>query len=93
MTSLIEQETTVTRGKADDVVRIWTNIASDARRLEKDPRVTKVKGNSDDVGGFYEIPADQWSVTGGFKRRSKPLTAEQRAALAERLNASLGRDV
>ena len=84
MTSNLERETTAVKGKTESVVRIWTNIPSDARKLEKDNRVTCVKRNSDDVGGFYEVPADQWSVTSGLKRRSKPLSDEQRAATAER---------
>ena len=87
MTSNAERETTAVKGKTESVVRIWTNIPSDARKLDKDTRVTCVKRNSDDVGGFYEVPADQWSVTSGLKRRSKPMSEERRQEMAARLRA------
>ena len=83
MTSNAERETTVVKGKTESVVRIWTNIPSDARKLDKDTRVTCVKRNSDDVGGFY-VRRSRGSVTSGLKRRSKPMSEEQRAAAAER---------
>ena len=83
MTSNAERETTAVKGKTESVVRIWTNIPSDARKLDKDTRVTCVKRNSDDVGGFY-VRRSRGSVTSGLKRRSKPMSEEQRAAAAER---------
>lgn len=85
MTSNAERETTAVKGKTESVVRVWTNIPSDARKHDKDTRVTCVKRNSDDVGGFYEVPADQWSVTSGLKRRSKPMSEERRQEMAARL--------
>ena len=87
MTSNAERETTAVTGKTESVVRIWTNIPSDARKLDKDNRVVCVKRNPDDVGGFYEVPADQWSVTSGLKRRSKPMSEERRQVMADRLRA------
>ena len=87
MTSNAERETTAVKGKTESVVRIWTNIPSEERKLDKDTRVTCVKRNSDDVGGFYEVPADQWSVTSGLKRRSKPMSEERRQEMAARLRA------
>ena len=50
MTSNAERETTAVKGKTESVVRIWTNIPSDARKLDKDTRVVCVKRNSDDEG-------------------------------------------
>lgn len=89
MTSNAERETTVVKGKTESVVRIWTLGVrrTDARKLDKDTRVTCVKRNSDDVGGFYEVPADQWSVTSGLKRRSKPMSEERRQEMAARLRS------
>ena len=85
MTSNAERETTAVKGKTESVVRIWTLGVrrTDARKLDKDNRVVCVKRNSDDVGGFY-VRRSRGSVTSGLKRRSKPMSDEQRAAAAER---------
>lgn len=85
MASMAEQETTVTVNRAEEWVHIWTNIPKDARRLEKDSRVVKDSSNPEGVGGFYRVPVADFNVVGGLKRRSKPMTEEQRAAAAERL--------
>jgi hypothetical protein len=90
MTARIEQETTVTAGRDDEFVLIWTNNPVHARRLEKDSRVVKVSGSSDpdEIGGQYKIPSDQFDALKGFKRASKPMSPEQRAAAAERLRSA-----
>lgn len=79
-----EQETTVTAGRDESVVRIWSNNPVHVRRLRKESRVTQIDG--DEFGGHFEIPANQFDPLKGFKRATRVLTDEQRAAAAERLN-------
>lgn len=88
MTARAEQETTVTAGRDETTVYVWTNNPVHARRLEKDTRVVKVSGNSDEVGGQYQIPADVFDPLRGFRRKSRPLTPAQREAAAQRLTAA-----
>lgn len=79
-----EQETTITVGRDDEWVRIWTNNPVHARKLEKDARVTQITANPDGFGGDYLVPASDFNVI-AFRRRGKPMSEEQRAAAAERL--------
>jgi len=88
MTSREYQETTVTQGRDDDYVRVWTSNPVHARKLEKLSFVIKDSGNADDHGGFYRIPADRYDVLTGFRRQRSPMTEEQRAAAAMRLKAA-----
>lgn len=85
MTAREEQETTVTVGRDDSVVRIWSNHLPHVRKLRKNPRVTQVSG--DDTEGFFEIAATDYDPLVGFRRKST-LTDEQRAAAAARLAAA-----
>lgn len=85
MASRSEQETTVTTGRDDPWVYIWTNDTVVAGRLEKNPRVIKDSSNSDDFGGNYRVAKKDFNIIGGFHRRSKPLSAERKAELAEQL--------
>lgn len=84
MTARAEQETTVSAGRDESVVRIWSNNPVHVRRLRKDPRATQLDG--DDMGGHFTIPADQFDPLKGFKRARRAMTEEQRAAAAERLS-------
>src|SRR3546814_17650464 len=91
MTARIEQETTVTAGRDEPFVYIWTNNPVHARRLEKDGRVTRVSGNPEDVGGQYKVPASMFDPLKGFRRARREMTPEQREAAAARLRAEIGR--
>jgi hypothetical protein len=82
MSTLIEQETTVAAGRADDVVYVYSTVPKHLRKLRSDKRVTELEGDAD--WGRFEIPADQFDPLRGFKRASRQLTDEQRLAVAER---------
>lgn len=89
MASKDEQETTISVGRNDSIVSIWTNNPIHARKLEKDARVTKVSSNvmadgADEFGGFYEVAVEDFNVVGGFKRRVK-MSEERRIAAREQL--------
>lgn len=86
MTARAEQETTVCAGRDETHVLIWTNNPTHARRLEKDARVTKVSGNSGDVGGQYRIASEDFDALKGFRRHSRKMTATEREAAAARLS-------
>lgn len=83
MTAREEQETTVTVGRDDSIVRIWSNHLPHVRKLRKDKRVTQVQG--DDTEGFFEVASTDYDPLIGFRRKGRKLTDEQRAAAAERL--------
>lgn len=83
MTAREEQETTVTAGRDDSVVRIWSNHLPHVRKLRKDKRVVQKSG--DDTEGHFEIAASDYDPLVGFRRKGRKLTDEQRAAAAERL--------
>jgi len=88
MTARAEQETTVTAGRDDEYVHIWTNDPTSVTILEKSSRVVKDSTDSEGVGGFYRIRRTDFHPLKGFKRRSKPMTPEQREAAAARLAAA-----
>ena len=83
MTARDEQETTVTAGRDETVVRIWSNHLPHVRKLRKDKRVTQISG--DDTGGHFEVPTTDYDPLIGFRRKGRKLTDEQRAAAAARL--------
>ena len=83
MTAREEQETTVTVGRDDSIVRIWSNHLPHVRKLRKDKRVVQKSG--DDTEGHFEVAATDYDPLIGFRRKSKPLTEEQRTAAAARL--------
>jgi hypothetical protein len=83
MSTLIEQETSVTAGRADDVVHVYSNVPKHLRRLRRDPRVTELQGDAE--WGRFTIPADQFDPLRGFKRAPRVMTDEQRQAVADRL--------
>ena len=88
MTARAEQETTVTVGRDDEFVQVWTNNPVHARKLER-------KGfypvePSSGVGGFYRIPADRFDPIRGVKPPRRVLTADQRQAAADRMRALRG---
>jgi hypothetical protein len=85
MTARDEQETTVTAGRDEEWVSIWTNNPVHARRLDKDPRAEKTKEGPDEFGGWYRIRATDFDPLKGFRRAPRVMTDEQRAAAVERL--------
>lgn len=82
MTSLDEQETTVTQLRNQQTL-IYTANPVHLRRLRADERATEVRGGAD--WGEFTIPNAAFDPLKGFKRKSKPMTEEQRAAVGERL--------
>ena len=87
MSARDEQETTVTAGRADEWIYIWTNNPIHARRLDKDPRAIKETGGGvhGEFGGHYKIRATDFDPLKGFRRAKRVMSEEQRAAAAERL--------
>lgn len=86
MTARDEQETTVTAGRDENVVRIWSNHLPHVRKLRKNSRVVQVSG--DDTEGFFEVASSDYDPLIGFRRKGKPMTDEQRAAAGARLAAA-----
>ena len=86
MTARAEQETTVTSGRDEALVYIWTNNPIHARRLQKDARATQVDG--DDKGGHFTVPRADFDPLKGFRRARRVMTDEQRTAAADRLRAA-----
>lgn len=95
-----EQETSVTQGRLDDYVEIWSNNVVDVRKLEKEARAKRVSPEGDvtaeelaehleaGFGVTYRISTEDFTPLGGFRRKRKPLTDEQKAALGERLRGA-----
>ena len=86
MSQLIEQETTVTAGRTEDFVFVYTNVPKHLRRLRLDKRAVEIIGSED--WGRFKIPSDQFDALRGFRRQSKPMSEEQRAAASARLSAA-----
>ena len=86
MTARAEQETTVSAGRDETLVYIWSNNPVHVRRLQKDGRVTQIDG--DDMGGHFTIPREHFDPLRGFRRAKRVMTDEQREAAASRLRAA-----
>lgn len=82
-----ERETIVNVTDGDDQVTIWTAQRKAITRLRKNTSFTQTgtgyHGSTE--WAQFTIPADQWNPASGAKRRSRPMTPEQRQAAAERL--------
>lgn len=95
-----EQETQVTQGRLDEYVEIWSNNVVDVRKLEKESRAERVgvaralnesqlaEHLEAGFGVTYRISTEDFTPLGGFRRKRKPLTDEQKAALGERLRGA-----
>lgn len=99
MVSKAEQETTVSWGRTDDYVHIWTNNPVHVRKLEKDARAERTcpiwgepKVREDELlkayveNGFgvdYCIKVEDFNVL-SFRAKRK-MSDEQKAQAAERL--------
>ena len=86
MTARAEQETTVTAGRDDDTVYVWTNNPVHLRRLRKDPRATETHG--DEWAAHFTIPTAAFDPLKGFRRATRPMTDDERAAASARLAAA-----
>lgn len=82
MTSLDEQETTVTWCRANDVIYIYTSNVVHLRALRKRTDIEEVMGGDD--WGDFRVSTEVYDPLKGFKRK-RTLTDEQRAAAGERL--------
>lgn len=97
-----EQETSVTQGRLDDYVEIWTNNIVDVRALEKESRakrqpiepfgesITQEQLADHLEAGFgvtYRVSTEDFHPLKGFRRKRKPMTDEEKAAITARLAA------
>lgn len=83
--TLDEQETTVTQLRNGDTY-VYTANPIHLRALRKrvaEGRATERDG--DETSGNFLIPNTDFDPLKGFKQKRKPLTEEQRSALATRL--------
>lgn len=92
-----EQETTISQGRLDDYVDVWSNNTVDVRALEKESRAKRVSPEGDvtaeelaehleaGFGVTYRISTEDFHPLKGFRRKRKPMTEEEKAALGERL--------
>lgn len=83
MTSMEEQETTVTHIRGEERVLVYTANVVHLRALRKNPRAVQYAGG-DDWGSFW-IAAEDFDPLKGFRRVKRELTPEQREAAVERM--------
>lgn len=87
MTVLTDQETTISLGRTDDVVRIWTSDVRHLRLLRKLSRthqdlVREVSGWDDSAD--FEVSGKFFHLVSAL-RKKRNLTEAERASRAERL--------
>lgn len=98
-----EQETSITAGRLDDYVEIWSNNVVDVRALEKEARAKRVApvypGDvaytdaelaahiEEGWGVTYRVSTDDFHPLKGFRRKRKPMTDEEKAVVSARLAA------
>lgn len=83
-----EHETIVTVSRTDDTVSIYSTDPRYIRKLQKDDRFTITREHVEDgelAAVDATIPQSAYNALTGVKRRSKPMTPEQRQAVSERL--------
>lgn len=82
-----ERETVITSSDGDDYVEFWTTQRKVITRLRRNERVEIVDEGTYEGSEWVHarILASLWSPTSGVKRKSKPMTEEQRQAAGERL--------
>jgi len=91
MAAMVEQETTITIGRDEEVVRVYSSHLPHLRRLRKlandDSKqgfVREVAGGDD--WGQFEVNAASFHMFSAI-RRKRVMSEEQRLAAAERLAA------
>lgn len=93
-----EQETTVTMGRIDEHMSIWTNNVVHVRALEREDRAVRRElkdASEDDISAYleagfgftYDVAAEDARILNVFARKRKPMTEEERKAAGERLRA------
>lgn len=82
MSTMHEQETTVTKVRADDHVYVFSNDPKHVRRLRSEDRAVEIEGGED--WGRFKVAAADFDPLTGFRRRVS-LTEEQREAIRTRL--------
>lgn len=61
MATMDEQETTITYGRTDAVVRIWSNIPTHLRAMRADQRFSEQGASSADAeSGFFTVPREDY---------------------------------
>lgn len=88
MTAREEQETAVTYGRDDEVVRVWTTNRSDLLHLRKlvstRDFVTEVRGGTD--WGEFEVQRENFRLLSAVRAKRK-LSEATKAARAEHLRS------
>lgn len=77
-----EQETTVTKIRADDFVYLFSNDPKHVRRLRAEERAEEIEGGED--WGRFKVAASDFDPLTGFRRRVN-LSDEQKDAARIRL--------
>lgn len=86
--TLDEHETIVTVSRTQELVSIYTSDPRYIRRIRKDDRYTVTREHTEDgevIAIDATIPQARFNALTGAKRRSRPMTPEQREAASERL--------
>lgn len=88
--SLNEQETTIVRTRTDEVTTIESTVPRDIGRLRRHPAFTEVASGKwgRTEWARFTIASDQWNPATGAKRKTRPLTPEERAVAGARLRAA-----
>ena len=88
MASLDEQETVIVINRGEEVVRIWSNVASHVRKMHKGDQYTHVSGD-EEAGATFTVPASEYRPLVTKNRRV--MTEEQRQALSDRARANFSK--
>ena len=90
MSTMHEQETTITSTRGDEWVYIFTANPFHIAKLDKDDRAicTNRSSDPDEPWANYKVPVKHWNPLGGFKRR---VSEEQRRAMSERARERFGK--
>jgi hypothetical protein len=78
-----EQETTVTWPNEGEVAYIYSTVPKHLRKLRAREGVLETSGGAD--WGEFVVPRAAFDPLTGFKRKSRPMTSEERYAAAARL--------
>ncbi len=87
MTARDEMETTVAWPVVGGEAFVYSTVPKHVRRMERDERFTRRDGDGVSWGS-YVVSSQDLDPLRGVKRRSKPMTDEQRDAARERLRAA-----
>lgn len=82
MASREEQETVISWLRGDKA-RIYTAYPPHLRRLRAEDRAIELRGGED--WAEFEVEAGAFNPLTGFKRKTRPMTEEERQAASDRL--------